>query len=108
MGPAPRPPYSVGHATPTQRPPASLACHSRPNATSSARSSKRGGSPRPYSHGRLARSHASNSARTSVATADHDYRRMDFELSADQLALRDAARDLLDRLAAPERVRKIV
>jgi alkylation response protein AidB-like acyl-CoA dehydrogenase len=33
---------------------------------------------------------------------------MDFELSSDQIALRDAARDLLDRLAAPERVRKIV
>ncbi len=33
---------------------------------------------------------------------------MDFELSTDQLALRDAARDLLDGLASPERVRKIV
>ena len=33
---------------------------------------------------------------------------MDFELSSDQLALRDAARDLLDRLASPERVRKVV
>jgi alkylation response protein AidB-like acyl-CoA dehydrogenase len=33
---------------------------------------------------------------------------MDFELSADQLALRDAARDLLDRLAGPDRVRKVV
>ena len=30
---------------------------------------------------------------------------MDFDLSDDQLALRDAARDLLDGLAAPERVR---
>ena len=34
-------------------PSASFACHSRPNATSSARSSKRGGRPLPYSHGRL-------------------------------------------------------
>ena len=33
---------------------------------------------------------------------------MDFELTADQLALRDAARDLLDRMASPERVRKVV
>jgi alkylation response protein AidB-like acyl-CoA dehydrogenase len=33
---------------------------------------------------------------------------MDFELTSDQLALRDAARDLLDRAAAPERVRKVV
>ncbi|HZN13871.1 MAG TPA: acyl-CoA dehydrogenase family protein [Acidimicrobiales bacterium] len=33
---------------------------------------------------------------------------MDFELTADQLALRDAARDLLDRAASPERVRKVV
>jgi hypothetical protein len=33
---------------------------------------------------------------------------MDFELSSDQLALRDAARDLLDKLASPERVRKVV
>src|SRR2546423_14393639 len=30
---------------------------------------------------------------------------MDFDLSDDQLALRDAARDLLDALASPERVR---
>ena len=34
------------------------ACHSRPNATSSARSSKRGGRPLPYSHGRCSRSQA--------------------------------------------------
>jgi alkylation response protein AidB-like acyl-CoA dehydrogenase len=33
---------------------------------------------------------------------------MDFELSSDQVALRDAARDLLDRLASPARVRKVV
>lgn len=33
---------------------------------------------------------------------------MDFELSDDQLALRDAARDLLDAKASSERVRKIV
>ncbi len=33
---------------------------------------------------------------------------MDFELTADQLALRDAARDLLDRMASPERVRVVV
>ncbi|MFN8037362.1 MAG: acyl-CoA dehydrogenase family protein [Acidimicrobiia bacterium] len=32
---------------------------------------------------------------------------MDFELSDDQLALRDGARDLLDGLAAPERVRAV-
>src|SRR5438105_9017783 len=30
---------------------------------------------------------------------------MDFELSEDQLALRDGARELLDGLASPERVR---
>ena len=33
---------------------------------------------------------------------------MDFELSSDQLALQGAARDLLDKLASPERVRKVV
>ena len=33
---------------------------------------------------------------------------MDFELSADQVALRDAARDLLDDHAAPARVRAVV
>ena len=33
---------------------------------------------------------------------------MNFELSSDQLALRDAARDLLDRLASPARVRAVV
>jgi alkylation response protein AidB-like acyl-CoA dehydrogenase len=33
---------------------------------------------------------------------------MDFELSADQLALRDAARELLDRAASPSRVRAVV
>src|SRR5579864_4643331 len=33
---------------------------------------------------------------------------MDFELSDDQLALRDAARDLLDKLASRERVRVVV
>src|SRR5262245_58765789 len=33
---------------------------------------------------------------------------MDFELSADQLALRDAARDLLDGLASHARVRAVV
>ena len=38
------------HADPA-RPLASFACHSRPNATSSARSSKRGGRPLPYSQG---------------------------------------------------------
>ena len=32
---------------------------------------------------------------------------MDFELSDDQVALRQAARDLLDKLAAPERVRLV-
>ena len=30
---------------------------------------------------------------------------MDFDLSDDQLALRDGARELLDRLSSPERVR---
>ena len=33
---------------------------------------------------------------------------MDFELSDDQLALRDAARSLLDDLAGPDRVRRVV
>ena len=33
---------------------------------------------------------------------------MDFELTDDQLALRDAARDLLDDHASPARVRAVV
>src|SRR5258706_12836467 len=33
---------------------------------------------------------------------------MDFDLSDDQLALRDGARELLDGLASPERVRVVV
>src|SRR3954447_19659156 len=63
-GPRPRPPYSDGHATPTPRPPANVPCHSRRNATSDSRSSKRGGRPTPYSHGRLARSHDRTSWRS--------------------------------------------
>ena len=51
-GPRPRPPYSVGQVTPTQRSAARSACQRRPKATSSARSSKRGGRPSPYSQGR--------------------------------------------------------
>jgi alkylation response protein AidB-like acyl-CoA dehydrogenase len=35
----------------------------------------------------------------------HDHSEMDFDLSDDQLALRDGARELLDGLASPERVR---
>ena len=67
--PAPRPPYSSGHGTPTHRPPASSACHSRPNATSSARLAKRGGKPLPYSHGRCSRSQARTSSRSRASSA---------------------------------------
>src|SRR5688500_15426969 len=67
--PAPRPPYSSGHATPTHRPPASFPCHSRRKATSSARSSKRGGSPLPYSQGRCSRSQARTSARSAASSS---------------------------------------
>ena len=67
--PAPRPPYASGQATPTHRPPASFACHSRPNATSSARSSKRGGSPLPYSQGRCSSSHDRTSERNAASLA---------------------------------------
>src|SRR5262249_33487693 len=67
--PAPRPPYSSGQATPTHRPSASFACQSRPNATSSPRSSKWGGRPLPYSHGRCSRSHVRTSARSSASAS---------------------------------------
>ena len=50
-----------------ERPLASFACHARPNATSSARSSKRGGRPLPYSHGRFARSQARTSSRSAAS-----------------------------------------
>ena len=83
------------------------------------RSSKRGGRPCPYSHGQVldepgpdlgpecflfrggAQVHDSASHTTSRPTMPP----MDFELSADQVALQDAARDLLDDRAGHDQVR---
>ena len=131
-GPSPRPPYSTGHVTPTHPAAASLACQSRRNPTSSARSSKHRREPRavlPWEVGLEPRPDRASQllllwGRSQVhrISPEHDTRvgpgrrlgagdlyasaPMDFDLSEDQEALVEAASALLDSRATIELVRE--